>query len=173
MHIHRKSPITPICEKPVSIAFADRLSIFWGSFRLPGSAASSAIGLPLRVERIIRSFPALAYASGLRSSLLRPSGIPRLQELKRQVDVAFVTGFVPDRRIEPSPTFRMPRSLSVSLRQGDIVGEPSKHGFFFTRNSGTFMKDTQGPTQYRYSPFVADPLQGMAFSASKGTVKDA
>jgi hypothetical protein len=28
-------------------------SILWGSFRLPDSAASSAIGLPLRVEEII------------------------------------------------------------------------------------------------------------------------
>jgi hypothetical protein len=43
----------PQWKKPVSVAFADRLFDLWGSFWLPGSAASSAIGLPLRVEGII------------------------------------------------------------------------------------------------------------------------
>jgi hypothetical protein len=62
---------------------ADRLFDLWGSFRLPGSAASSAIGLPLRVAEIIyKKRPARNPIPG------RPFSLQNLQISKTRLRLA-------------------------------------------------------------------------------------
>jgi len=55
--------VKPNMEKACQRCLRDRLFDLLGTFRLPGSAMTSAIGYPLRVGGIIRRFPSLAYAS--------------------------------------------------------------------------------------------------------------